>query len=97
MIVRLMGEAQFRVYDDLGGELNALDNRAVAAVESNDEETLRSVLEQMASLVRERGARLDDSDLSSSDLMIPPTDLSLAEARELFSGEGLIPDLPTPG
>ncbi len=97
MIVRLMGEAQFRVDDDLGGELNALDNRAVAAVESNDEETLRSVLEQMASLVRERGARLDDSDLSSSDLMIPPTDLSLAEARELFSGEGLIPDLPTPG
>jgi len=25
---------------------------------------------------------------------VPPDDLSLDEARELFEGEGLIPDLP---
>jgi hypothetical protein len=25
---------------------------------------------------------------------VPPEDLSLEEARELLSGEGLIPDLP---
>ena len=36
-------------------------------------------------------------DLSESDLIIPPSDLSLEEAKELFSGEGLIPDLPTAG
>jgi hypothetical protein len=94
VIVRLMGEAQFRVDDALAGELNELDNEAVRAVEAGDETTLGSVLERMAALVRERGERLDDSDLASSDLMVPPTDLSLDEARELFSGEGLIPDLP---
>jgi hypothetical protein len=27
-------------------------------------------------------------------VIVPPDDLSLEEARELFSGEGLIPDLP---
>jgi hypothetical protein len=48
----------------------------------------------MASTVRDRGERLDDADLSPSDGIVPPDDLSLDEARELFSGEGLIPDLP---
>ena len=95
MIVRLMGEAQYRVDDGLADELNKLDSQAAAAVESNDEDKLHSQLEQMAALVRDRGERLDDAELSSSDLMIPPTDLSLDEARELFSGEGLIPDIPT--
>jgi hypothetical protein len=27
-------------------------------------------------------------------VIVPPDDLSLQEARELFSGDGLIPDLP---
>jgi hypothetical protein len=48
----------------------------------------------MASSVRERGERLPDEDLSASDAIIPPEDLTLAEAKQLFDGEGLIPDLP---
>ena len=95
MIVRLMGEAQYRVEDGLTEELNELDSQAATAVEADDEDKLHSLLEQMAGLVRDRGERLDDAELASSDLMIPPTDLSLDEARELFSGEGLIPDIPT--
>ena len=95
MIVRLMGEAQYRVEDGLTGELNELDSEAAAAVESEDEDRLHELLERMAALVRDRGERLDDAELASSDLMIPPTDLSLDEARDLFTGEGLIPDIPT--
>jgi len=48
----------------------------------------------MAEAVRTNGARLADADLSPSDAIIPPEDLSLDEARQLFEGEGLIPDLP---
>src|SRR6266516_1251141 len=92
VIVRLMGEGQFQAPDELAGELNELDNKAVDAVTSGDEERLRELLEQMARAVRERGEALDPADLSSSDLIIPPPDLSLDEARELFSDEGLIPD-----
>jgi len=44
--------------------------------------------------VRDTGERLDDADLAPSDLIVPPDDLSLDEARELFAGDGLIPDLP---
>jgi PspAA-like protein len=45
--------------------------------------------------VRSRGEKLDDADLTPSDAIIPPEDLSLDEARELLEGEGLIPDVPT--
>jgi hypothetical protein len=49
----------------------------------------------MTEAVRTNGARLPDDDLSPSDGIIPPEDLTLEEARELFEGEGLIPDLPS--
>jgi hypothetical protein len=94
MIVRLMGEGQYRIDDGLREGLNELDDQAAKAVDQHDEESLHRLLGLMAENVRERGERLPDGDLSASDLIIPPDDLSLAEARELFSGEGLIPDLP---
>ena len=94
MIVRIMGEGQWRVDDGLVQELNRLDDEAGQAVEQGDSENLAQLLERMASTVRDRGERLDDADLSPSDAIVPPTDLTLEEARELFAGEGLIPDLP---
>ena len=96
MIVRLMQEGQYRVSDDLLGRLNEIDNRAAEALDRNDEEGVRAQLEQLAAAVREAGERLDDADLSPSDVIVPPSDLSLEEARELFSGDGLIPDVPVP-
>jgi hypothetical protein len=90
-----MGEGQYRVEDGLADRLNELDNEAGAALERGDEEGLRRLLEQLAQTVRGEGERLEDADLSASDAIVPPSDLSLEEARELFSGEGLIPDLPT--
>src|SRR5438270_46131 len=67
---------------------------AAPAADAGDEESRPRVLDTMASSVRDSGERLPDDDLSASDLIIPPDDLSLEEAKELFSGEGLIPDLP---
>lgn len=97
MIVRLMGEGQYRVDDAIVQRLNELDENAEEAVEKGDEARLRGTLAGMAALVRDNGERLEDSDLRASDAIVPPDDLSLDEARELFSGEGLIPDLPVPG
>jgi hypothetical protein len=94
MIVRLMGEGQYRIDEELRGQLNELDERAQAAMEADDEPALDDMLDEMWQLVRDRGERLPDDDLSSSDLIIPPSDLTLEETRRLFSDEGLIPDLP---
>ena len=95
MIARLMGEGQYRLDDGVRERLNELDDRAVAAIDAEDEATLDGVLDEMWELVRGRGERLPDEDLSASDLVIPPSDLTLEETRKLFSDEGLVPDLPS--
>jgi hypothetical protein len=94
VIVRLMGEGQYQVDDDLREELNQLDETAYEAMEAEDEERLDAILEQMAELVRSRGTQLPPEDLHPSDAIIPPSDLTLEETRELMSDDGLIPDLP---
>ena len=96
MIVRLMNEGQYKTDEDVRRELYALDDQAVAALEAGDEATLDARLDDMWRLVQERGERLRDDDLSTSDVIIPPADLTLEETRALFSDEGLIPDLPVP-
>jgi chromosome condensin MukBEF complex kleisin-like MukF subunit len=97
VIVRLMGEGQYRVSDDLGERLNELDDRAAAALEANDEIELDNRLDEMWELVRRDGEKLADDDLTTSDAVIPPSDLTLEESRQLMSHEGFIPDLPVSG
>jgi hypothetical protein len=94
VIVRIMGEAQYRVDDETARKLNELDEQLGAAVESGDEQQVRSLLQQLAHAVRTGGEQLEDADLSTSEAIVPPEDLSLDELRELLEGEGLIPDLP---
>ena len=94
MIVRLMGEGQYRVDDGLSTQLDGLDDQCVAALERGDEAGLDSALDAMWRLVQAQGARLPDDELVSSDVMIPPSDLTLAETRLLFSEHGLVPDIP---
>ena len=97
MIVRLLGGGgQYRIDDDLQSKLNELDAQAGQAAEAGDEEKLRWALEALTALVRDHGERLPDEELAASDAVVPPSDVSLAEARELLTGEGLIPDLPAP-
>jgi hypothetical protein len=94
VIVRLMGEGQYRVDDSLQERLNELDDRAAAAFEANDEAALDQALDEMFELVRREGERLADDDLSPSDALIPPSDTTLEEAREIMAEEGYIPDVP---
>ena len=91
-----MGEGQYQVSDGLQERLDALDEEAMAALADEDEGELDAKLDEMAELVRSEGERLPDEDLRPSDAVIPPSDLTLEETRELFSEEGLIPDLPAP-
>jgi hypothetical protein len=95
MIVRLLGEGQFRVDDSLLARLNELDAEVEKAVAAGDERALWTGLQALADTVRENGVKLADDDLSPSDAVIPPEDLSLEEAQELLQDEGFIPDVPT--
>jgi PspA-Associated protein len=96
MIVRLLGEGQFRVDDSLLARLNELDAEVEKAVADEDERALWSALQALADAVRENGEKLADEDLSPSDAVVPPEDLSLDEAKELMQDEGFIPDVALP-
>lgn len=94
MIVRLMGEGQYRVGDALLARLNEVDERAIAALEAGDEPALDAALDELWGLVRAEGEPLAVHELCGSDVVIPPSDLTLEETRRLFADDGLIPDLP---
>ena len=93
MIVRVMGEGQWQVDDSLADSLHALDGATEAAVDAEDQSALTAALTALADEVKANGERLPDDHLAPSDLIVPPTDLTLAEAHDLLHGEGLIPDL----
>jgi hypothetical protein len=92
MIVRIMGEGQYRLSRDCIDRVNELDNAAVAAVESEDEDAFHVAFEGMLDVIRKEGEHLGDDELETSDVIVPPADTSFAEAAAEFSGDGLIPD-----
>ena len=92
MIVRIAGEGQFRLPDEDSERLNELDNRAVAAVDAGDETGFKELWSQMLELVANDGNALADDELTESDVILPPRDISFDEAKGEFTGEGLIPD-----
>jgi hypothetical protein len=94
VIVRIMGEGQFEIDEEVAKGLNELDQQAEQALEAGDADRFGELLQRMATAVRSNGTRLADEELSASDAIVPPEDLSLDEARQLFDGGGLIPDLP---
>jgi hypothetical protein len=89
-----MGEGQFEIDAEVAKGLDEIDEQAEQALAAGDQARFSELLRRMADAVRMNGTRLPDADLSPSEAIIPPDDLSLEEARELFEDEGLIPDLP---
>jgi PspA-Associated protein len=94
VIVRVMGEGQWRVDDALARRLEELDAETERAVRAGDEHALHAALHALADAVRTSGEKLDGEQLAASDAVIPPVDLSLDEARLLLDSDELFPDLP---
>jgi hypothetical protein len=90
VIVRISGEEQYRL-DGVDERLHELDNAVVSAVHAGDEAAFRSAYDTLLGFVRQ-GTPLGEDELEGSDLILPPPDLSLEEAEQAFTGEGLIPD-----
>jgi hypothetical protein len=92
MIVRIFTEGQYRLADGERARLDELDDTCRQAVESDDETAFKKTFAALLDYVRSHGEKLADDELEGSDLMLPPPDISLEEARTEFTGEGLIPD-----
>jgi hypothetical protein len=92
MIVRISGEDQYRLDDSLHAQLNELDSAVLMAVDSGDEAAFTTAFSDLLGFVRANGSLVGDEEIATSDLILPPDDITLAEAAEEFTGEGLIPD-----
>ena len=97
MIVRILGEGQFRVDDALLDRLNELDEVVEAAVARGDDESLRPALAALLQAVRDGGLEVGPDLLLESDLILPSSDADVAqiaawlEGPDSPQGEGLIP------
>lgn len=92
MIVRILGEGQYRIPDDAVPTIQAVDEKLEAAVAASDEQAFGASLEALVKAIRDHGSMLADDELVPSDAVVPDADTTLEEARALLSDEGLIPD-----
>jgi hypothetical protein len=92
MIIRILGEGQFRLDDKHLKDLNKIDNRIVDHMNKGDKIAFRKDLDKLISKAKDLGEPLDPVDIVQSDLIFPPEDLSFEEAKRVFSGTGIIKD-----
>jgi hypothetical protein len=92
MIVRVSGEDQYRLDGADSEHVGELEDRVAASVERGDEDAFSQSFAALLDYVRSHGTRVGDDELESSDVILPPADVTLAEAAREFTGEGLIPD-----
>ncbi|MEV4948389.1 hypothetical protein [Streptomyces sp. NPDC053755] len=91
MIVRIMGEGQWKLADSHFAELNRLDDELLAEMESGDGSGFRRTLSALLDAVRTLGDPLADDALEPSELILPSPDATLEEVRQMLSDDGLIP------
>lgn len=92
MIVRISTEGQYEMLENDVEALEELDRQAIDACQVNDEEQFTDVFGRLLDFVRTNGQPVPDDRLEASELILPPPDSTLAEARAEFSAEGLIPE-----
>jgi len=92
MIVRIFSEGQFRVDDGERARIEQLDEALRKAADGGDQAMFKGALAELVGYIRDHGELLAEDELTGSDLMIPPPDTTLEEARAEFTGDGLIPD-----
>jgi len=91
LIVRISTEGQYELGPEDTDKLNELDNKAVSACNADTEEQFRAAFSELLDFVRHRGHPVPEDELGPSDVILPPPDTSIEEARAEFTGEGLIP------
>lgn len=90
MIVRILGEGQFRVDDDTAAKLTALDKDLDAAVRDHEEAAFGAALRGAIALVRTNGAPLEADEFATADYILPFSDATVDEVRKLLA-DGTIP------
>jgi hypothetical protein len=95
-IVRIMGQGQFLVNNQILKKLNQIDSQLVKLVSDErfpDHAEFRKLLLELTQIVQGNGKPLDPREIIQSDIILPSTDLSIEEAKKLFIGQGVVPEV----
>ena len=90
MIVRILGEGQFRVGDDAAVKLTALDKDLDAAVRDDTGAAFSAALHAAVALVRASGTPVAEDEFVTADYILPFSDATVDEVRKLLA-DGTIP------
>jgi hypothetical protein len=89
MIVRILGEGQYRVDDAAAAELTRMDSDLESVVERGDDAALSATLNSLLAHVRSHGQAVPPDSLEPSELILPHEGSSMDEVRKLLSDDGI--------
>lgn len=88
MIVRISGEGQYELDDSATHRLEALDVGLTDALHAGDEQGFHKHLHEVITFVRDEGKPVNADQVVPSQVIIPPDDVTMDEARAFFSDDG---------
>lgn len=92
MIIRIMGQGQYRVNSSLFDDLNKVDNKIVGYVEKGNKKAYKKSLDELIDMVIREGKKVAAKEIVESDIIVPPADMTIEEARDIFKGSGIFKD-----
>jgi hypothetical protein len=84
VIVRISGEGQYELDDSEGQRLDEMDREVTDALHAGDEARFHELLHRSLDYVRRNGDSVPDDRIVTSDIILPPEDVTLDEARRFF-------------
>jgi len=91
VIVRILGEGQYRLDDAAFATVSAIDDRVQEAADAGDAERFDRELRELVAEITRLGTPLAADEFEGSDAIVPGAGTTLEEARALLTSEGLIP------
>jgi len=91
-IVRVMGHGQFRVGNRTAKKISRIDNELIKIIElrkEGEKKYSRRVLDVLG-LVKKDGVPLEHNEIIQSDIIVPGADISIEEAKNLFTDQHLL-------
>jgi hypothetical protein len=96
-IVRVIGHGQFKVNGATINKKNVIDKEIEDMLRKEinklDEKEFRKKITEIVNLITTEGKPIEDRELVGSDIIVPGADLSIEEAKDIFKGEGVIPEI----
>lgn len=98
VIARIAGRGQFKINKETLNKINKIDDLIVGVVKNDSdkkkqERELGEKLNEIIGLISAEGKRLEDNEIIQSTVVIPSPDISLEEAKKIFVGEGILPEI----